>query len=125
MAMTDEKSEAIEQAIQFAVKLIMSGRMEPQAIHVAIMRRGFEPDEVGPIIAAAIQRIDAYQKHVNKDSDDQFLKIGGVMIFFWIAIVSLAGYPDHGRGRGMLTMLLLIGIGTLGYGIYGRMTAKR
>lgn len=118
--MVAEKDEKLERAIQLSVRTLMSGRGTVAEVVQRLSSSGFERNEIEHITREAGRRIEAFRDFSNSEFNNTAIKIGALLLLGAIVAVAMVGYPEYGRGRGILMSAILFGGGSLFYGAYGR-----
>lgn len=110
-----------ELAIRHTVGSIMSGRADLERVVERLIEQGFQPDEIDGIVKEAARRMNAVGKTADQEFYQTAINTGLLMLAIAVGIVMLVGYPEHGRGVGILNTAIVFGIGALAYGVFGKM----
>lgn len=84
------------------------------------------PEEVDAVMEQGKERYHGYTRYLvatNKDTAKTFLLTGAALIVIPLILISLIGYPEGGRGRGVIFSALIFGVGAVIYAIHSYLTA--
>ncbi|HQS98568.1 MAG: hypothetical protein B7X90_07495 [Novosphingobium sp. 17-62-19] len=99
----------------------MSGRASLERVIERFGEQGFQPNEIKAILEEASRRMSVVGKAADDDFYQTCISTGVVALLLAFGMVMIAGYPQHGRGVGILYSAVFIGLGALAYGTFGKM----
>lgn len=123
--MTEEPpTDRTELAVRHTVGSIMSGRANVDQVIARLADQGFQEAEIEAILNEASRRMNAVGEMADRDFFQTAINTGIVLLLLAGGVVLLVGFPDHGRGVGIFYTAILVGLGALGYGLFGKMTKR-
>lgn len=123
----DEYSEGIERMIRSSTHMLLGGRATQKNLASSLTELGYTAQETAYIVEQSIirvGRVSEFQRQTNKVSDGQFIRLGFLILSLGVILLGIFGPPIHGRGQGMLTIFILLGIGAIAFGFWGRIKDK-
>ena len=117
-------TDRVELAIRHTIGSIMSGRADVDQVVARLVRQGFQPTEIEVILNEASRRMSAVGKAANREFYRTAIGTGALLLLMAVGIVSIAGFPEHGRGVGVFYTAVLFGLGALAYGIFGKIFGR-
>lgn len=120
----DAYADAIETGIRNSAEMLLDKRATKDKLASSLSEIGFDPRETAYIVEQAglrVQRVNEWKRQANAVSDGEFRHMGGLVLVLVLFFLVIFGLPSHSRGQGMLAVLVLLGIGAIGFGVYGRL----
>lgn len=138
----DALANVLEELIYNSAMSIAQGQTTPKSLKSSLIEQGISPKQAKYIIDEAIamsrnavEQVKKFKKlsqseepwylpdarrQANAEFDRDFINTGFLVLIAAAIILGVFGIPTHARGQGLLTVAVLVGIGAIAFGIWGR-----